>query len=296
MELRHLEIFAAVVRYGGFSAAAREIGSTQSTVSKAILQLEHDCGASLLARLPLGVIPTEAGRMVLDHSRIMLSEREHLVDALKSLRGVESGCLKVGMPLIGSDTLFAPVLGEFLRRHPAIRIELREDGGQRLEDAVQCGKVEIAASLLPAPETFASHAVCDEPMMAILPSSHPLARRHRIRLPELADTPCILYAQGFSLNAVIASAYARHDLPLLVAARSAQPDFIMALASAGLGVGYLPRIMVTSRQGSKAVPVDEPEFRWRLGLIWRRNARLSPAASRFLEIAKEMLPSAQNAN
>lgn len=290
MELRQMEALVAVVRHGGFSAAAREINSTQSSVSKAILQLEHDCGEQLLERLPHGVVPTDAGRMVLEHARAMLAERDHVRASLKALRGLESGRLRIGMPLVGSGPLFAGVFAEFLRHHPRIKIELREEGGQSLEAAVQSGEIELAASLLPSPAGFSSYRVCDEPMMAVLPREHALGGRVKVRLGELADTPCLLFAPGFALNSHIRTAYARRGLPLVEAARSVQPDFMLALASAGLGVAYLPRLMVSARAGVNATLVDEPNFRWRLGLIWRSNARLTPPAQRFLEIAKGMLP------
>jgi len=290
MELRQFEAFAAVARSGGFSTAAREIGSTQSTVSKAILQLEHDCGEQLLERLPQGAVLTDAGRVVFDHIRVILTERENIVSELKSLRGLESGRLRIGMPLMGSDTIFAPVFAEFLKRYPAIRIEMQEHGGQRLEAAVQSGEIEIAASLLPAPANFSFHQICDEPMMAVLSAQHPQAGHDRLRLSDLTDIPCILFAQGFALNSVITSAYAHRDIPLVEAARSSQPEFVLALASAGLGVAYLPRFMVAARPDFKAAVVDEPDFRWRLGLIWRSNSQLSPAGKRFLELAKSMLP------
>ncbi|HEY9249809.1 MAG TPA: LysR family transcriptional regulator, partial [Rariglobus sp.] len=55
MELRHLESLVCVARHGGFSAAAKVLATTQPTISKAVRQLEHDCGALLLERLGQGV-------------------------------------------------------------------------------------------------------------------------------------------------------------------------------------------------------------------------------------------------
>jgi DNA-binding transcriptional LysR family regulator len=290
VEIRQLKVLEAVVRCGGFSAAAREIGSTQSSVSKAILQLEHECGEPLLERLPYGVALTDAGRVVLERARVILEQRELARADLLALRGLEAGRLRIGMPPIGSGPLFAPVFAEFLRRYPRVELDLREGGGRRLEEAVQAGEVELAATMLPAPEVFGAHQVCDEPMMAVLPAQHPLAGRERLRLAELADTPCLLYTPGFVINRMITSAYARRGLKLVEAARGSQPDFMMALASAGLGVTYLPRLMLAGQARVAAALVEEPEFRWRLGLIWRREAALSPAARRFLEITRARYP------
>lgn len=293
MEFRHLEVFVEVIRSGGFSAAARHIGSTQSSVSKAVSQLEHDCGETLVERLPHGTVPTEAGRIVQEHARAMLARREAMVSELNALQGLESGRLRLGIPLIGSGPLFASVLAEFIRQHPAIQIELQESGGQHLEEALQRGEVEIAASLLPTPVGFAHHQICNEPLMAVLPEKHPLAARDRLRLKDLRDTPCIQFAHGFALNSLLAAAYARNNIPLVPAARSTQPDFMVDLAAAGLGVTFLPALMVPSRPGIKAVRVDEPNFRWRLGLVWRSNSALSPAGRRFLDLTKKMMMNAK---
>jgi len=78
---------------------------------------------------------------------------------------------------------------------------------------VQAGEVEIEASLLPVPKGLSSYRVRDEPMMAVLPKGHRLAERGRLRMAELAETPCILFGQGFALNGIIRSAYAKRGVP-----------------------------------------------------------------------------------
>ncbi|HEY5705189.1 MAG TPA: LysR family transcriptional regulator [Terrimicrobiaceae bacterium] len=292
MELRELRFFVEVVRKGGFSAAARALGSTQSTISKAIRQLEHDCGGPLLDRLPQGVKPTSAGEVLLQRAKTMLSEQERLEAELDALRGLETGWLRLGVPPIGSGMLFAPLIAKFRERYPGVRVELREEGSRRLEAAVQSGEIEIGASLLPIAEAFSWQAVCDEPMMAVLPIRHALARRERLKLSELAGSPCIFFEHGFALNSVIAAACRRRGIELVETARSGQPEFILALVAAGLGTALFPRLMVTSRSlpGVKPVLIEDKDLRWNLGLIWRRGSPLSPPAQRWLQLVGETFP------
>lgn len=292
MELRHLEAFVTVARENGFSAAARALQTTQSTVSKAVRQLEHDCGAALLERLGQGVRPTAAGEAVLRRGLAMLREREHLRAELADQLGVLAGRLRLGLPSLGSSVLFAPLVAEYRRRHPGVEIELHEHGSRELEAAVRAGEIELGATLDPVPDDFAWQVVRDEPLFALLPPGHELAGRETVRLRELVRTPLVLFKRGFALNELIAAACRRRRLRWTEAARGGQADFIVALVAAGLGAGLLPALEIAGRRDLSVATarVDETDLRWRLGLIWRRAATLSPAARKWVELVREKTP------
>jgi len=292
MELRHLRSFVEVARQGGFSRAARTLFSTQSTVSKAIGQLEAELGEALFERLATGVRLTGAGELVYARAVAMLAEGEHMVAELADLRGMVSGRLRLGLPIFGSARLFAPLFAQYRQRHPGVEIELLEQGSARLEEAVLAGEVELAVSLLPVPDAFAWQPVCDDPMMAVLWADHPLGGRASLKLTELAQTPLILFEQGFVLNARIETACRARGFTPEPAARSSQVDFIIALVASGLGVALLPRILTEGRDLAPlhVALVDETDLRWRAALVWRKGARLSPAARAWLALARERLP------
>ncbi|MGB7648374.1 MAG: LysR substrate-binding domain-containing protein, partial [Pseudomonas fluorescens] len=129
-----------------------------------------------------------------------------------------------------------------------------------------------------------------EPLMAVLPMSHPLARRKRIDFTDLADSPFILFEAGFALNAKILAACELKGVTPRVTARSGQIDFIVDLVSAGLGVAFLPRMLALKHQhaGIALIPLDEPHTDWHIALAWRASAHLPPAARAWLDLAKEM--------
>lgn len=289
MELRHLESFVETVRQQGFSAAAGVLGSTQSTVSKSVKQLEHDCGAVLLDRLPTGVRLTEAGEWVFRRAISMLAERDHLLAELDALRGVERGRLRLGLPALGSSVLFAPLVAEYHHRYPGIEIELIEQGSKRLEEMVRGGEIEMGATLAPAPAEMEWRPIVDEPLVALLPRDHPLADRESIRFRELAKSPFIVFERGFVLNSMLRAASRKLGIRLTEAARGATADFIIALVSSGMGVSVLPRLEVESRGKLSLATalLDEKDLRWNLGLIWRAGSTLSPAARHWLDLVAE---------
>ena len=292
MELRNLRALVEVARQGGFSRAARALFSTQSTVSKAVRQLEDELGVALLERLGTGARLTGAGEIVYARAAAMLAEAEHMAADLADLRGLISGRLRLGLPIFGSARLFAPLFAEYRSRHPGVEIELMEQGSARLEEALLAGEVELAVSLLPVPDAFDWQLVRDDPLMALLWADHPLGNRKTVRLRQLADSPMILFEQGFVLNARIeAACRARGFMPQTVA-RSGQVDFIIALVASGLGVALLPRILTEGRALAplRAVLLHETDLRWQAALVWRKGARLSPAARAWLALAGEKLP------
>lgn len=294
MELRHLEALVEVVRNNGFSTAARALDTTQSTISKAIRQLEHDCGAVLLERLGQGVRPTAAGETVFRRGVAMLREREHLKAELADQLGLVTGKLRLGLPALGSSVLFAPLVATYRQRYPGVEIELHEHGSRELEASVRAGEIELGATLDPVADDFEWQVVREDPLIALLPPAHPLAGRAEVRLRELVRSPLVLFERGFALNELIEAACRRRRLSWTEAARGGHADFVVALVASGLGVGMLPEVEVRGRRDLSVATakIDETDLHWRLGLIWRRAATLSPAARKWVELVREKTPAA----
>lgn len=293
MNLRTLRAFVEVVRQGGFSQAAEVVSLTQSSVSKAIKTLEGELGMPLLNRLGHRNQLTAAGEIAYSRALVLLAEHNDLVAEINDLRGLKRGVLRIGLPPVGCGVLFATMFATYRTRYPDIDIELTEYGSKRLRECLEAGEVDLAALLLPIDEGFDYQPVRNEPLMAVLPISHPLAERKRIDFSDLADSPFILFEAGFALNAKILAACERKGVQPHVAARSGQIDFIVDLVSAGLGAAFLPRMLAHKHQhpGIALIPLDEPHTDWHIALAWRASAHLPPAARAWLELAKESQPS-----
>lgn len=289
MEIRTLRAFVEVVRQGGFSQAAKTIFSTQSTVSKAVRQLEDEIGTRLLDRIGHRSTLTVAGEVVYRRAARILAERESLMAELDDLRGLKRGMLRLGLPPIGSSTLFAPLFAIYRNRHPSIDIRLAEHGSDRLEEILHVGEIDLAASLLPVSDEFEWQEVRREPLVALLQTDHALAAKASINLAELKDQPFLLFESGFALNRIIVDACRRAGVEPSVAARSSQIDFIVELAAAGLGIAFLPRMIAEQRShpAVRHVTLVDPGTEWHIAMIWRRGAYLSHAAKAWLALTRE---------
>ncbi|WP_411565510.1 LysR family transcriptional regulator [Pseudomonas orientalis] len=294
MNLRTLHAFVEVVRQGSFSQAAEVVSLTQSTVSKAVKTLEEELGTPLLNRLGHRNELTAAGEVAYRRALVVLAEHRDLVGEINDLRGLKRGVLRIGLPPVGCGLLFAAMFATYRTRYPEIDIELTEYGSKKLRECLEAGEVDLAALLLPVDEGFDYQPVRNEPLIAVLPIDHPLARRARLDFTDLADSPFILFEAGFALNAKILTACERKGVVPKVTARSGQIDFIVDLVAAGLGVAFLPRMLAHKHQhaGIALIPLDEPHTDWHIALAWRASAHLPPAARAWLELAREQAVSA----
>jgi DNA-binding transcriptional LysR family regulator len=289
MDFRTIRTFVEVVRRGGFSQAAKVVFTTQSTVSKAVKQLETELGVALLDRRGHRSVLTAEGDVVYRRALKILAERDDLAAELDELRGLKKGTLRLGLPGGGSSDLFAPLFAIYRRRYPGVDIRLVEHLPNHLKEILLSGEIEFSVSALPVSDEFECQELTNEPLVVLVSADHALARKKSTNLTDLQRLPFILFEKGFSLHQVILQACQRRGFVPTVAARSSQIDFIIKLAAAGLGIAFLPRMVAEERRQAslRLVRLAEPETNWNPAMIWRRGGYLSHAAKAWLEIVRE---------
>lgn len=292
MEFRTLQAFVEVVRRGGFSKAAAALFATQSTVSKAVRQLEAELGAPLLQRIGHRSVLTATGEVVYRRGLRLLTDRDDLLAEIEEIRGLRQGTLRLGLPAIGSSNLFARAFTLYRQRYPGIDVRLVEHGSDQLEKILRAGEIDLAVSLVPVAGDFESQRVHCEPLVAAAAAAHPAARKDTITLRALGEFPFLLFETGFTLNRIILDCCARQGFEPVVVARSSQIDFLLELAAAGLGIAFLPRMVAEQRDkaGVRLVRLADPDMVWDIAITWRRGAYLSHAARAWLDVVRELYP------
>ncbi|MDB5764560.1 MAG: transcriptional regulator, LysR family [Herminiimonas sp.] len=153
LEPNDLLLFARVVDEGSFSRAAERLGMPKSTLSRRMAALESQLGERLLLRTTRKLTVTDFGNAVLSHAHQVTAEVEATL-ALTQHRQVEpSGRLRVSMPADFANDVLAPLLAEFIARHPSISLELdlsprRVDLiGENFDVAIRMGDLSDDATL-----------------------------------------------------------------------------------------------------------------------------------------------------
>ncbi|MQW73392.1 LysR family transcriptional regulator [Sinorhizobium medicae] len=171
LPLADLDAFAAVARERSFRTAARKRGVSASALSEALRRLEAKLGVRLLNRTTRSVTPTEAGKRLLERLTPALGEIAGALDQIASERDSPAGTLRLNVPTIVARVILPPLVGRFMKAHPAITLEVTaEDGfidvlaagfdaGVRYEERVE--KDMIAIPLGPRVQRYITAAAPD---------------------------------------------------------------------------------------------------------------------------------------
>ncbi|MET7616854.1 LysR family transcriptional regulator [Streptomyces sp. NPDC005408] len=268
MDPHLLRTYVTVARLASFSAAARELGFTQSAVSQHIAALEHDLGMPLLSRRP--VAPTRAGERLLEHAGSLLLRLEAARADLARMAGepAEELTLAASPLAVRPDALAAlPVSRATLRVLPREEIPVAVAKG-----SADLGLVDGLAApsdplRLPDVAPLTATGVAEEPVAVVLPDGHPLTRRPGLRLADLVDARWLDAPEaGLPLDQLrAATATARGFRPAL---RYEGTDIrtLIGLAAAGHGLTLLP-LAPARAYGTVAVPLTEPRLVHRTELL-----------------------------
>ena len=146
LNLHLLRLFAAVANQASFSRAAETLHISQPAVSKGVRELEQQIGQALLERGPgaVGVSPTPAGAVLLEHARALFAVERAAEDDLVALRGLGRGRLEVGASTTVATWKLPPILGAFHTAHPAIALRLVIGNTRHVADAFRARELDIA--------------------------------------------------------------------------------------------------------------------------------------------------------
>ncbi len=287
-ELRHLRAFAEVVRHGGFSRAAESLHLTQSTVSKVVSQLEGEVGAPLLQRNRGGIQLTRTGELVFRRAKAMLAQRDLLQHELQTITQPQQGSLRLGFSRLETSTFFGRPLAEFRRCHPEVELTVVTDSDSQLTRRLLRGELDCAGLICARHADLEVLELQREPMMALVPRNHALARQSDIALADLDGEPLVLSEDKCPLNELVLGTFDRVGITTQVAIHTSQVGLLHELVAERLGVGFLPRVLALRRQHPEVVPLRVRDFdhQWTFNLAWPRESRLSAVARAWLAVVR----------
>jgi DNA-binding transcriptional LysR family regulator len=133
------------------------------------------------------------------------------------------------------------------------------------------------------------HQLVSEKLVAVLPRDHPLAPRRRLRMAELADEQFVSYREGARLRELLTYAAHQAGFEPQIKLESNESERIRRLVGRGMGVAILPKSDADRSAGNVAVvSLIEPSLRRDITLACREGRRLSPAASEFMQLSREV--------
>jgi DNA-binding transcriptional LysR family regulator len=289
-----LRTFIAVATSGSFSAAAAELGYTQSAVSQHIAALENSLGTALLTRRP--VAPTPAGERLLEHAGAILLRIEAARADVRRAVGDPPGDLTIAAsPLAAAGRVdtgqvvgrqrarvpagprrLAEALSEARRGRPGTAVSMTVCGREAVAHGVAAGEFHlglidgIAAPSDPLRlfelESLRSTAVAHEDLVVVLTRDHPLAQRRRIGLNDLVDAQWIDAPDVAAPLPDLRAATETDGIRAALTYSGTDILCLLALVAAGHGLAVLPASLHLPADVA-AVPVYAPRLVHRTELL-----------------------------
>lgn len=280
LTLVHLRVLVAIVDEGGFTAAAKRLGLTQSGVSQAIQTMEDALGAVLLARRRDRVEPTEIGGRVLVDARAALRSVERIHENCASWTGLDRGSLRLGSVVSAAAHVLPEALRLFRTRYPNIAVTLLEGSDAEVRDWTVGDAVDVGFTATLAPE-LEGEVIAEDDFLVVASSRHRRALGSTPSLKEVSRHAFIMSAAGCepAIRALFANAACEPDVAFRVRDMAA----LLEMVRQGLGLTIVPALSLPKEKTGLCILELKPRQRRKLFLATRRQSPLSPAVEAFAE-------------
>lgn len=218
MELRQLRYFVGVSEAGSLLKASARLHVAQPSLGQQIADLEHEVGSRLFDRSSRGVTLTEAGKVFLEHARVVLADVERARSAVRDSAAVPSGDVVLGLPTTVAFASTVPILRTCRERVPLVRLKIVEAYSGFLREWLQAGRLDIALLFGDAAQAgLAKQPLLDEQLVFVTHAKGPHLPRG-ISLQAVARWPLILPGREHELRRIIDEACAAERIALDVVA------------------------------------------------------------------------------
>jgi len=190
----HLHWLSILAQQGSYTAAAARLGVSKAAMSQRIAELERAARVTLVQRTTRSVRLTEAGQKLVDDTRLAFEQIEHSFAQVRDLADQPSGLVRITAPVALARQQLMPLLSEFLRDHPQLRIEL--DLSDRLSALASEGFDLAIRHTERAPDTHVAWALCTTQSVLVASRSY-LRRRGEPQTPtDLQSHNCLHYPRS----------------------------------------------------------------------------------------------------
>ena len=289
MNSRDLQAFMAIAEELSFRRAAERLFIDQSALSRRIQGLEDELGYQLIFRTTREVVLTEAGRVFYEEVAPAMQALARAADVARTAAEGKTGRLRLAYMSFAATEVMPRAVRDFAAQFPGVALELRYLRTQAQKLAISRGDIDAGLMLGPFRNPqFDQVTVASEPLVALIPDAHKLARQSSVTLADLAGEKLILGSpdQWDFFRLLIADQFSAAGLTMRVAHEPSNALGILGLVAGGLGVSlYADSIRRFRAEGVAFKPVKDCTIRLETILCWNR-ANQSPALRNFISLAR----------
>jgi DNA-binding transcriptional LysR family regulator len=298
MELRQIRYFIAVAELLSYSNAAKQLHVSISPLSRQIRQLEDEFGVQLFERDRRRVALTDAGRLFLREAKSLIQQTESLSEQLRLAKAGELGLIRVAVGLHLGD-IIGTLVQQHSQLHPTVEIECQGIFSTMQNTALREGSIDVGFLRPPVDPGLASEVLYEEPLVALMGKTNPLAKRKSVRIEELAEETLFLPDSSVGKGLL--------DKTMDLFAKAGVSPRVSSLAADPMSHGEVHKVLLATNKGifivgdeqttrvdngnvAAAVPIDDPEAKIAVYMAWRRTEK-SATVLALVETARQMFSS-----
>ena len=281
-----IRYFITACQYQNFTKAAAELHLTQPGLSKAIRELEGQCGAPLWERKHNALTLTSAGRVFLEQALKFQDQYEQLEYTARSLGSGES-LLRIGLVPMCGNTIFPQLHREFLAAHPHFQLRTVEDTASVLYGLLDRQELDLILCVtnhLPLPP-YHCRVLKKSRLELFTAPDNPLAQKKEVSFQDLAEQPLVLFPDTFGQTRYLRRLFAQARTEPQILHQTSQVFTILSYIRSGAGVGFLSEEFAQVEKELAAIPLQGVPAA-SINLVWLQDPRTHPALGEFLAFVK----------
>ena len=293
MDLKQLRYFVAIVQCGSITRASQQLNVAQPALSLHIRNMEADLGVPLLFRTPQGVLPTDAGQILLRNAQVILAQFEKAQTEIKGASADPSGDVRIGLPSSIAHTLGVPLILAARERYPKINLRIAEAMSGYVLDWLRLGRVDLGLlyALVEDKDLRAISLMSEALVLFGPPGRDAPPDGQPASLAALAELPLILPSPGHGLRDFLDEKAAVEGVRLAPVFEIDAFGAIKSLVERGLGLSVLPAHAIgkeVAEKGWRAWEFDPPLVRT-IHLVLPTDRPLSQAANAIESLCRTTL-------
>ena len=279
MDLRQLEYFTRVAELGSFTRASAALGVAQPALSRQVRLLEVELRQNLLQRTGRGAVPTEAGKLLLEHGRGILHQVAVAREELGVSRGALVGRVSIGLPPSLARLVTVPLAQAFREQLPQAQLTLTEGFTLAMHEDLRLGNLDMAVLYHPERSPEMDQTPLHREELALISAHGAAPTTGSVTLRQVTALPLIVPSRPNAFRQLLEKEAARIGHPLHIAMEVDGLISILSLVREGFGHAVLPAYTLANFDPAGAWAVRRirtpASAAWQLlerSLVWKRCA------------------------